>query len=449
MLITLPFQSAFVIDVGVSVRLSYIFGALALAAGFAFGGLRRLSHPALYWLGAFALVAVGSIILTPLAPVVSYAQTSGLRGVYGLRPVMQCVQLALMAGCMAITWSFCRDLLRLRLAMALILAGGLFALAYGAYGFVALLTGSKYVEINNAMNSDFGYGYKEQGNSYAGGYIPRPRSTFIEPLNFGNFLILVIGLSALQWQRARARRHVARFAWAAVLGVAIMLFLVGVNSRGAMYGSVAAAMSLIVFVTRPRQLFRASRTVLAWMVCLAILGGVFVQVRYKGGLPVFASYFASRFSEAVQGGNRVQQDWVQMKPLVERHLLFGVGFGNLPFYWGELEGSMPRGITEAGGLYLRLVAEVGIVGTLLYLGFIAAVLWGLLRAGRRRATLPELRWCAATLFFIIAADAVQRVALVGLATDTHLWVEYGLAIVITKLAREAGDPIPPAALSPA
>jgi O-antigen ligase len=257
----------------------------------------------------------------------------------------------------------------------------------------------------------------------------------MEPLNFGNFLILVIGLSALQLRRARADgRRAPGAGWGTVLLAAIALFVIGVNSRGAILGSIAAAAALVVFVTTPRQMIAVMRVSLVWILVMSVAGGLFVQARYKGGLPVFAQYFASRLTSAVQAGNRVDQDWQLMAPLLEAHPLLGVGFGNLPFYWGRLEGSMPKGVTEAGGLYLRLLAEVGIIGTALYLAFVATLLLGLIRTGRRRSVAPEYRWSAVALFFVLAADAIQRVALVGIATDVHLWVEFGMAAALPQIA---------------
>ena len=92
---------------------------------------------------------------------------------------------------------------------------------------------------------------------------------------------------------------------------------------------------------------------------------------------------------------------------------------------------------DAGGLYSRLLVEVGLIGTLLYLMFVVAILAGLAMVARRPTVDDDMRRYAGAVFFSIVADGVQRLSFVGIATDAHLWVMFGLGLALIELARPA------------
>ena len=439
MLLTLPLYSAFVLDPGVTIRLSYLFGAAALVSAATRGRLRTTAaHEVWGLLGLFLCAVFASIVLNPATPSVPPLSASGLRGLPGLRPVAQAMQLFLMAGLLVVTVSFCRTRERFSAASNLLLLGGLFATLYGFYMFITLWGHLPFVDINNAMNTDFSFGYKEQNNSYFGGTIPRPRSTFPEPANFANFLLFVMAFMFVRLRRSST--HGQRLLWGLTTGATILLFFFAVNSRGAIYGALLALIATVVLFARSFGEFRATagRLVL-WTGGLALVIALFVQLSYVGGVPKFVEYSQLRLTSALDASNKVATDWQIVGEVFRTHPLYGVGFGNLTYYVGQVEGVQLMGVTDAGGLYQRLLAEVGIPGTMLYVLFLTSILLRLWRVGRT-STEPHYVNFSRALFFAISADSIQRVSLVGIATDAYLWVALGLAIALVELANAAACP---------
>jgi len=92
-------------------------------------------------------------------------------------------------------------------------------------------------------------------------------------------------------------------------------------------------------------------------------------------------------------------------------------------------------VVDVPSLYLRLLAELGVVGLLAFLLFIGSVLWAFLKI-RDRARFDATLFVFCTgLFSAVLGDLVQRASFVGIATDAYLWVLWGLAISIVRIVR--------------
>lgn len=433
MFLTLPFQSAFVLNLGITVRPSHLFGALAIGFGLYLRRLHKIrKHPALLFLVGFIFVTCLSLFMTLKAEVVTYWEVSGIRGL-PIRSIIQFLQLLGMVVLMVLTVGFCSTWLRFKQTTDLIIIGALFSLAYGIYGFVGPLLGVPYIDINNAMNTDYSFGYKEQGISFEGYGIPRPRSTFQEPLNFGNFLLFAIPLTVVSLSGKRARGKIIGLA---VVVSAIFLLLFFISSRGAIIGLFVALVAMLAFIRR----FRNLGLPIGWtLVFLGVTMGAayFLVPLLIQGMDFWklTDFFWSRLWLAMESGGRVHATWSAVLPLFLDNLWLGIGFGNFTFYAGRLEGSEPIGIVDVVGLYFRLLVETGVVATLLYVMFVGCILWSLWRIGRTLDGEKHMRFYAMAVFFSVVADAVQRLSFGGIATDVHLWVMFGLGLALINLCR--------------
>lgn len=421
-----PFQAAFVIDVGITLRLAFLAGVALVGLAVLKGqvGWPRW-HPAAKWLGAFlTIVLLSTIVMTPFAPAPSLAELSGWRGVPFMRPMLQCLQLGAMVGIMLVMVRLARDPARAHAIFRAMWLSGLLVSVYGAYMFFAPLAGIPAVDINNAMNTNFSRGAVEQGLSMGGVALPRVRSTFVEPLNFANYLLVVL---AGGWAAARLASRRLRY-YLAFVGV-LLLFLIAVNSRGAMIGAVVAVAGLVVFARAPWHLIKTViRVGVAGAVLVTVVAALLPLVVPGLSPDWLLQFFLVRFATALSAEGRVWNDLRDVGAVVLAHPLFGVGFGNLPFYLASMAGDGPAGVVDAGSLYTRVAAETGLLGLVSYLGFVAAMLVALIRAGRDAGRGLVTQTLSKALYFVIVADGVQRVANVGIATDVHLWVVFGLAI---------------------
>jgi len=421
-----PFQAAFVIDVGITLRLAFLAGValVGLAAMQGRIGWPRW-HPAAKWLGAFLTVVVlSTVVMTPFAPAPSLAELSGWRGVPLMRPMLQCLQLAAMVGIMLTMARLARQPTgATRLLWALVFSG-LVVTAYGYYMFAAPLVGVPAIDINNAMNTNFTRGAVVHGMSMGGVSLPRVRSTFVEPLNFGNYLLVVIG-GLWGFARLSGRRRLTLL----TLGAVLFLFLVGVNSRGAMFGAGAALVAMTAFAAAPWQLVKA---LVKLVVAVVVVGGLVLVVAplVVPGMSVawLIDFFVLRLTAAFGPEARIWTDLQDVGVVWRQYPLFGVGFGNLPFYLAQTSQGIGAGVVDAGSLYTRVLAETGVAGLILWVGFVGRLLMVLVRTGRDGTREPATRTLAMALYFIVVADAVSRFANVGIATDVHIWVVYGLAL---------------------
>lgn len=421
-----PFQAAFVIDIGITLRLSFLAGLAAVAMAAA---SRRLVwfkwHRASRWMAAFlAVVLLATVVMTPLAPVHSLAAQSGWRGLPVMRPLIQCLQLLAMVGIMTVVAYQARDPLRAHQLFRAMWVSGLLVSVYGAYMFIAPVIGIPAIDINNAMNTNFSRGGVQQGTSIGSVVLPRVRSTFVEPLNFANYLLAVFGgLWVLLQLAARKGRYRLALAFVA------FLFLVAVNSRGAIFGVLVASVAMVPFAANPlrviRTLFRTGIVVAVFAVLvLAVMPWIIPGLETA----TFQDFLVGRMVAAASSDSRLWFDVRTAGEVIARYPVFGVGFGNIPFHLAALGTGSTSGVVDAGSIYTRLAAETGIVGLLLFLAFFGSVLRSLIRTGRSAQSSVVTRTMSRALYFVLVADAIQRVSHVGIATDVHLWVMYGLAI---------------------
>lgn len=427
MLFFLPFQAAFVIDIGATVRLSYVTGGLALLFALLSG---RLRHPLRVAALKYALAFLGVLTLSTVFTFRAELQAIEVAGIRGsvLRPAIQILQMVLMMGFMYLTLNqnrFPKDVDR---SVRWILAGAGLAILYGLYETLALARGLPYLDIRNALNTDFTRGFREQGISFEGFAVPRARATFMEPLNFANYLLFALPLAYVALRRLRGGWRI--LSWAVLLAGPIAFLLT--NSRGALLAAGAAALSLLLLVRSLRVLVRGTTRAAVLVVALAIAGGVVFTRLVPGlSLPRVLAMFTSRVTIGLDDPARVISDEAWQTFLANP--ILGVGFGNLPFYMpiSSLGGAF---LVDAPNAYLRLLAETGVIGTLLYMAFLISLLWGIARVARA-APAGELRWMGGAIYFALVADSVQRLSFVGIATDTHLWVLFGLAIALIRLGR--------------
>ncbi len=81
---------------------------------------------------------------------------------------------------------------------------------------------------------------------------------------------------------------------------------------------------------------------------------------------------------------------------------------------------------------MRLLSEFGIIGTVLYLGFVASIWLGLVRV-LRRCRDPQLRRFAFAALISLSAYMITRVASVGLFTEIYFWMMFAMGVAVIRL----------------
>lgn len=202
-----------------------------------------------------------------------------------------------------------------------------------------------------------------------------PFGSFVNRHNFAAFTTMVLAMPlalVLSGSLEKDRRFLFMVI-CGLLGTAILLS----GSRGGLVAMVAMVISILLLMQRgrgdSRRSFRKQLILVALLVSGLIGGIVFV-----GGENTF-----SRVAETASTGdistNRLQI-WGVTLEVVKEHLPFGAGFGAFRTAYAPFDptSGMQR-VEQAHNDYLQIIADGGIPGVLIGIGF----LFGLLRTARK------------------------------------------------------------------
>ncbi|OGL66802.1 hypothetical protein A3B21_00155 [Candidatus Uhrbacteria bacterium RIFCSPLOWO2_01_FULL_47_24] len=418
-LITLIFETAFVIDIGFFVRPSYVIGLILTIRTMA----RGLMFPWRYalLLTLFVLTGIASIFLN-LGLI--GAATSGESRATFIRPLIQSSQLIAMIFITITTFTilkkgqYFRHTIRVLhwLSVAVALAA--------LYELAAIYFHLPYLNLNNMVPH---YWYPGFGTTF--GYIFRARVTFIEPIELNNFQLLGI-MSSLVYRilyKVPWRRY-----WPLLILQLLVLF--GTFSRSTILTvSVLTPLFLLLYPRRVKTAlgFFADR----WIRVLTV-GAIILLIVYAGTMTPDEVKQSSLVSQAVLTRlilHKNKYDEIkpwgraragdEIQPLVEdRRLAFGVGLGNDANWKGGIGGSY--------NIYNQIILYTGVIGLGIFFIFISSIMHGLFRNYLRRSTDLDFRKINWIVMLGFTGMLVQRLSFSGLLNDTYLWVAFGLCIYL-------------------
>ena len=192
--------------------------------------------------------------------------------------------------------------------------------------------------------------------------------------------VVIVGLlhrtdlrSGLSTPLALTQRHqLTVLVSATCLGVALVAVAIGMAAR---------------YARRPRSMRISRRTALvATIVALALAGGAAVAARVPGKLSHQWQIFKQSDTTGVVSGNIYSrlgtlsgshryQYWNSAFHAFRSRPLTGIGPGTFQFYWDQ-HAPFYEYIRNAHSLYMETLAETGLVGALLLVGFLLALLLG-------------------------------------------------------------------------
>ncbi|HVE87844.1 MAG TPA: O-antigen ligase family protein [Myxococcales bacterium] len=143
----------------------------------------------------------------------------------------------------------------------------------------------------------------------------------------------------------------------------------------------------------------------------------------------------SGFREDASAMGRVHAWTVASRINADRPLL-GTGAGTFRLAWPRYAPPEARRAYEAHNVFLQVLAELGWVGLLLFLGFIGAGMEGAWRASRDDA----VGWLARALAASAAGYLVCSVSAGFLGGSAHFYALFGLAAAAHRLARAPAEP---------
>lgn len=323
---------------------------------------------------AFFVVSLLSLFI-PLVnppPVVDISETFGLRG-SSFRGLIQLVERSSIFLMMYVTVSVCTSWAMIKRVLNVFVVASVIVVAYGIYQFFAQLFGLPLQDVGTALNTTLSLGSVWSAHFP----IPRVRSTFMEPLYFGTYLISVISLFVpLLLYRGRALLN-RRLLYLGLIASLIALLLT--FSRGAW---VSFGVSLVLLVASAyyvggRQVWpflKLLASVVAFVVLIVLIliaktdldKQILVQ-RTQSIESSFLGYLSAHV------GSPWQFAW-------DSNRMLGVGLGMYWFYEARLFGQ-PGSATP---MWLYTLLEMGLPG-------LVAMIWIVVRTfSSSLSALPRL-----------------------------------------------------------
>ena len=428
MLLTIPLVSSLVIDIGGSVRINYLFALMAVFVGIY---MKRMAFPhrglTLALLLGFVLYALFSISYTLYLPSFTSVTSEGFRGL-PIRSLIQFGQLILMLIVFYVVLNYATSLERLSKLSKVIFWSLVGVVGYGTYEFLTAVYGLPFINLDTAPTSlsvSIAPHAGDLARTFGDISLPRPHSTFPEPIDLTAYLMFAMPFGIVATGLARREMH--RIYMAAFILLSAAFFVVA-NSRA---GFIAVAVVIPFFlIMAPSWRVRVRFAGAAAALSLVIAFVVFPMIGSPLGFSAPYGYFKENYKSLLSlTGRSGQND----EPLAvfQKSPVLGVGIGNYPFY-AQRPRTLSGGVPTTGNLYTRVLSELGLVGTVLFLGFVLSILVGLWKV-MRKSTIPQLRHLAFAALMAISGMLVVKIGTVGLYTESHMWVAFAMGLAIVRL----------------
>ena len=431
MVLTLPLVSALIIDIGGSIRVNYILALLAVFVGLY---TRRLHFPFKGWtltfLIGFVVYAVFSASYTLWLPDFTAVTNVGFRGL-PIRSVIQSGQLVLMVLVFYLVLNYATSTERLSRLCNVIFWSLVLVVGYSTYEFLTVAYGLPFFGLETSSTYDFHVATIER--EFVGISIPRPHATFPEPIDLAGYLVFAIPFAIVA--NGAARTALNRLLRTGLLVGSAALFIV-VNSRAGFVAAAGAIPLVLLLAPGARIKVQLLMVVIAMFLIVGFI--LFPLLGASVGFSRPVAYFKADYQTLIslqdRGFNEEAVRVFKIRPAT------GVGIGNYPFYIKRPE-TLSGGVSTTGSLYLRLLAELGLIGTVLFCAFVLSILVGLVFVVRQSRDIRLRRLGFAALVAIVGLLLVKA-GTVGIFSESHMWVAFamGLAVVRLHTSRALAEP---------
>jgi hypothetical protein len=439
MVLTLPMTTGLLIDIGGNLRLTFIFAVLALVMAFKQNKLRLPNDLAIQLLIAFtvyALISTFYVIRIPEETLVSIIP-SGFR-LTPYRAFVQWAQLGLMLVAFCLTINFVTTQARLRQIVNLIFWAAAITTVYASYEFIAASTDIPFISLNtNADSNPARLFAGTMSRTGVGVSLARPRALTEEPQILAIILLFLIPFCVAAISLARTR-------WDQLLKISITtlatLIFLAANSKGSL---IAIPGILLIAIVLAKDMKARVKMVLAGAVVYLLMAVVvFPLMDAPRSIALPMNYFHEQV-KAIINPDLWGRSYDRPLEVIRENTLFGVGIGNYPFYAPEPSGEVR--LTPVYSLQLRLLAELGLIGTALFFSFMGIVVWRLFLVVLR-PHVPSLRPVAYAALISISGVMVASLGLDHMFNSSWLWVMLGIGYIIPFVINQVeAEPIVPEA----
>jgi O-antigen ligase len=206
----------------------------------------------------------------------------------------------------------------------------------------------------------------------------RAFSTIGNPNYLGAYLVLALPIGMFSY--IHSKRKITLF-----ITLLVYLCLLCTNSRGSWIGFIFSGVPLVYYANRFGYSKKALLVTIGCMAAVTILFNLFNNSHFLSRfLSIFIdmSKFITRAPDIDRAGSSRIFIWTRVIPLIKENPVWGVGLENLGSafsvkYESEILNYFGRAVTvdKAHNEYLHIAVSTGIPSLIVYLAFLASVVW--------------------------------------------------------------------------
>lgn len=421
--ITLVFESAFIIDVGFFVKANHIAAIMLIVMAARFGFVCPIQYRLV--LCGFFVVAITSILIN--IDLVGAATLESPRANF-LRPVIQLMQFSVLALTMCSMVTIFVKCDNFKETMCCVHWLSVIVALYAIYEVAACFLHLPFLNLNNDLSSYWYLGIASHFPMF------RPRSTFYEPINLNSFQFFGIACSLIY--RELYKKEGIKY-WGLFL-VQFAVLILSFSRSTLLIVPVVAVMFWVLYPRKPEEDWRlfTFKKGLKLAVIFLCIGGV-ALLFFKGfpGLgrehavnKIFFGRFLSMNQDvSIAGRAGALQEIKELSH--DGKIVLGIGMGN-EFNW-RTSG------TSVASFYNQILVYTGAIGLCLFILFLVLIFCGLFR--NIFDTTNTFMHKKINLIYLsgLLAMMVQRLVFAGFLTDTYLWAALACGIYVERTFRRS------------
>jgi len=244
----------------------------------------------------------------------------------------------------------------------ILLLGNILVCLYGLYQFFGQLLQFPVITLPTMKDARQNFGF----------VLPRVAATFKEPNFFAGYLNALIPLAVTLFLLAR-RKGFGLLNHKLFVIVLILVQLLALLLSFSTAGLIAFTFSMIFYAFLYGWKFRAKRrSIVLAIVLFLVLGCVVIRLFNLGGIfnmVVVDKLFSSEINPMTHSRMERSEQALAAITLFMRHPMFGIGLANFGLYFDQELGIKYGFEATANNIYAKMLAETGLIGLILFLGF--------------------------------------------------------------------------------
>ena len=433
---TMPLLSAFTIDIGYTVRPSYIFAGLFLLYVFWKGVTKRqrvfprtfLDVPIIAYVYIAIIFLILALFLYPTPHIGEIKTGMGAR-FSAFHPLYQLTLLLFFILCYYyMTVKYCSNIQKLTKILNIFFFTCFLVSIYGIYQIFAVYLNLPLKNINNSVTSGGGYSWDVVNEIAGWGMYFRPMSTFPESNNLAAYIMLCLPIliSFITYNDEKFISKSLAIFYSFILFLTLFLSF----SRANWFGFVISLLTGAILSRRYKEYVFITALILLLscpiiiVIVYRIVNATYDPIQYQLNRVILAF--------DVKGGNRAEMIAVWWS-VFKTHPIFGVGLSRYPIFAAQkLYSGVP---VSPHGILQSVAADTGLIGLITFLIILLRYISRLLHIIRDKQYANYKSLTVGLLASYLGGVIYNLTS--GNRIDFYLWFQMGLAVALIQILKRS------------